>query len=106
MFARLLEMTVKQEKKPELFHKVREEVLPILRKYSGFVDVIPMEVELQPTTIYLMSLWHQKTDAEKYEKENFPKVKAIYEPYLTKPIVVKLCKVDETIFKKAVSVAA
>ena len=106
MFARLLEMTVNPEKKPELFHKIKQEVLPLLTKYGGFVDVIPMEVELEPTKLYLISLWHQRTDAEKYEKESFSKVKAIYEPYLTMPLDVKLCKVDESIFKKLVSVAA
>ncbi len=106
MFARLLEMTVKPDKKPELFKKVKDEVLPILKKHSGFMDVIPLEVETEPTKVYLMSTWHEKIDAEKYDKENFAKVKAIYEPFLTMPIVVRLCKVDDTIFKKAIRVAA
>jgi hypothetical protein len=106
MFARLLEMTVKPEKKPELFHKVRAEVLPILKKHVGFIDVIPMEAEIEPTKVYLVSLWHQKVDAEKYEEHDFARVEAIYKPFLTMPIVVKLCKVDETIFKKVITVAA
>ena len=106
MFARFLEMTVKPEKKPELIRKMREEALPILKKYEGFVDVIPLEVETESTVFYAISLWHEKSNAEKYEKENFAKVKAIYEPFLTKPIVVKPCKVDETIFRKVTAVAA
>jgi hypothetical protein len=106
MFARLLVMTVKPEKKPELIKKMREEALPILKKYKGFVDVIPLEVETEPTMFYAISLWHEKLDAEKYDKENFATVKAIYEPFLTMPIVVKPCKVDETIFKKVIAVAA
>jgi hypothetical protein len=86
---------------------VREEVLPILRKHGGFMDVINMEVETEPTKVLLMSIWHDKLDAEKYHKEDFTKVKAIYEPFLTMPIVVRLCKVDETTtFKKVTSVAA
>lgn len=106
MFARFLEMTVKPEKKTELIKKMKEEVLPILRKYSGFVDVIPLEVETEPTRFYAISLWHEKLDAQKYEKENFARVKTMYEPYLTMPIVVRLCKVDESIFKKVITVAA
>ena len=106
MYARLLEMTVKAEKKTELFKKVREEVLPILRKYSGFMDVINMEVESESAKVYLISIWHDKLDAEKYEKESFANVKAMYEPFLTMPIVVKLCKVDETTFRQVTSVAA
>ncbi len=104
--ARLLEMTVKPEKKAELFNKVREDVLPILRKYSGFMNVINMEVETETAKVYLLSIWRDKLDAEKYEKENFAKVKAMYEPFLTTPIAIKLCKVDETTFKQITSVAA
>ncbi len=106
MFARLLEMTIKPEKKPELMRKMRDEVLPILKKYKGFVDTIPLEVETEPTKLYAISLWHEKLEAEKYDKENFSKVKAIYEPFLTMPIVVRPCNVDETFFKKATGVAA
>ncbi len=106
MFARLLEMTVKPEKKPELFKKVGEEVVPILKKYSGFMNVINMEVETEPTKVYLVSIWRDKLDAEKYDKESFPKVKAMYEPFMTAPIVVKLCKVDETTFQQVISAAA
>lgn len=106
MFARLLELTVKPEKKRELFKEVGEEVLPILKKYSGFVNVINMEVETEPEKVYLLSVWRDKLDAEKYDKESFAKVKAMYEPFLTMPIVVRLCKVDETTFKPVASVAA
>ncbi len=105
MFARLLEMTVKPEKKAELFKKIREDVVPILKKYSGFMNVINMEVETEPTKIYLVSIWRDKIDAEKYEKESFAKVKAMYEPFMTAPILLRPCKVDETTFKQ-VAVAA
>ncbi len=106
MFARLLEMTVKPEKKAELFKKIKEDVLPILRKYSGFMNVINMEVETEPTKVYLMSIWRDKVDAEKYEKESFAKVKMMYEPFMTAPMVIKPCKVDETTFKQVASIAA
>ena len=106
MFARFLEMTVKPGKKPELLRKMREEVLPILKKYNSFLDMIPLEVETEPTKFYAISLWHEKLDAEKYESENFDKVQAIYKPLLTAPIVVKYCKVDETIPRKTIAVAA
>jgi heme-degrading monooxygenase HmoA len=106
MFARFLEMTVKPEKKPELIKKMKEEVVPILKKCHGFFDMIPLEVETEPTKFYAISLWHEKLDAEKYEKENFAKVKTIYEPFLTMPVVVRLCNVDESIPKKVIAVAA
>lgn len=105
MFARFLEMTVRPEKKPELTRKLREEILPILRKHKGFLDVIPLEVETEATKFYAISLWHEKQDAEKYETENFPKIRAMVEPFLSAPITVKHCKVDETITRKLVAAA-
>ena len=78
-------------------------ILPILKKCNGFSDMIPLDVEAEPNKFYAISLWREKADAERYEKENFPKVKA--EPFLTMPIVVRLCRVDETIVKKVIAAA-
>ena len=100
MFARFLEFTVKPDKKPEFVKKMKEEIFPILKKYHGFFDLVPLEVETEFTKFYAISFWHEREDMEKYTKEHFPKVKAMVEPYLTAPIIVKHCTVDETIPKK------
>jgi len=105
MFARFLEMTIKPEKKAEFVKKVKEEIFPILKKYNGFFDLVPLEVETEPTKFYAISFWHEREDMEKYTKEHFPKVKAMVEPYLTAPIIVKHCTVDETIPKKFAAAA-
>lgn len=106
MFTRFLEMTIKPEKKPEFTKKVKDEILPILKTYKGFFDLIHLEVETEPAKFYSISLWHDKAEMEKYTKENFPKVKAILEPFLTAPLVVKHCTMDETITRKFIAVAA
>ncbi len=106
MFARFLEMTIKPEKRPEFIKKTKNEILPILKKHTHFVDLIPLELETDPTKMYSISLWHDKRDAEKFEREDFPKVKAILKPFLTMPIVVKLCTVEETIFTRKLVAAA
>ena len=106
MFARFLELAIKPEKKMELLKTMKDEIHPILRKYNGFFDVLLLEVENEPTKFYTISLWREKLNAEKYEKENFRKVTSMLEPFLTMPVVVKLCKVDETITKKFTAVAA
>jgi quinol monooxygenase YgiN len=56
--------------------------------HNGFFTLLPLEVETEPTKFYSISLWHDRTDMEKYTKEHFPKVKAIVEPFLTAPIIV------------------
>jgi quinol monooxygenase YgiN len=105
MFARFLEITIKLDKKTEFIKKMKEDIFPVLKTYKGFFDLVPLEVETDPTKFYAISLWHEKADMEKYTREHFPRVKAIVEPFLTAPIVVKFCTVDETITKKFVTAA-
>jgi quinol monooxygenase YgiN len=105
MFARFLEINIKLDRKAEIIKKVKEEVVPILRKYNGFFDLIPLDVETDPTKFYAISLWHEKADMEKYTREHFPKVRAMMEPFLTGPIIVKHCTIDETIPKKFLAAA-
>ncbi len=107
MFARFLEMTIKPEKRSELIKKTKDEILPILKKHTSFIDLIPLELETDPTKLYSISLWREKRDAEKFEREDFPKVKAILEPFMTMPVIVKLCTVEEMIYTaKPVAAAA
>ena len=106
MFARFLELQIKPEKKAELIKTMKNDVLPVLKKCNGFFDLIPLEVETEPTKFYVMSLWHEKRDAEAFHTEHFPKVKPMYEPFLTAPVIVKLCHVEETIPKKLVAAVA
>lgn len=85
MFARMLEFNFKPEYKQELVKKVREEVLPILRKQTGFFDLLWLEGENEPKKFFAITLWTSKMDAEWYEREYLPKAKCILEPFLTAP---------------------
>jgi len=105
MFARTLELNMKIEKKPEFTKKVREEILPILRKEPGFVDVLGLESETEPK-VFVVTLWYTKLDAERYEKATFPKGKQILEPYLTVPPIVKFYAVETTISEKFIESVA
>jgi len=100
MYIRFLEFNLKPGKKVELLTKVKEEILPILKKYNGFFDLLPWAVETEPTKLFAVSLWYEKKDAERYEKEYFAKVKQIVEPFLTTPVIVKFGAVETTIPEK------
>ena len=106
MFARVCELHVKPEKKAERISVERNMVLPILEKYDGFFDLIPLELDTHPRKFFAISLWRDERDAEKYAKECFPKVYDMLEPFLTAPISVKRGTIDETISKKLVRTVA
>ncbi len=45
MFTRIVECHLKPERKQEFENKLRNEVLPILQKQPGFVDLIALDPE-------------------------------------------------------------
>jgi len=45
-------------------------------------------------------------DAERYERDTFPKIKKIMEPFLVVPPVVKFYKLEETISERLISTMA
>jgi len=88
MFARILEFVPKMEKKEELIRVAKNEVLPILKKQPGFVELLPFEPETKNEKVLTLTLWTEKRDFERYEKETFPKIEELITPYLNTPIVV------------------
>jgi|SRR6516225_6929729 heme-degrading monooxygenase HmoA len=94
MFARMLEFNVKPGKKAEFINKIETEVLPILKKQPGFIDVLALEGETEKVNVFAISLWHDKSDAERYLTNVYPKVKELFTPYLLTPPVVKFYTVN------------
>jgi hypothetical protein len=97
MFARILEFVPKLEKKEEFVRVIKNEVLPILNKQHGFLEMLPFFPEMKNEKAITISLWTEKKDAERYEREWFPKVEEILKPYLTTPITFKYYMVETTL---------
>jgi hypothetical protein len=97
MFARIVEFIPKLEKKEEFVKVVRNEVLPILKKQPGFMELLPFFPENKNEKVIAVTLWTEKRNAERYEREVYPKVEEILKPYLTTPITYKLYNVETTL---------
>jgi heme-degrading monooxygenase HmoA len=97
MFARIIEFIPKGEKKEELFKVVRNEVLPILKKQPGFLEILPFLPETTTEKAITVTLWSEKRDAERYEREVYPKVAEIARPYLVSPITFKHYTVETSV---------
>jgi len=94
MFARIVEFIPKQEKREEIVSVVREEVLPILKRQPGFLEFLPFVPETIAEKAIAVTLWAEKCDAERYERQVFPKVEGILKPYLIAPVVCKHYSVE------------
>ena len=106
MFARILEFVPKFDKKDERITTVKNEILPILKKQPGFLELLPFVPEVRNEKVVNITLWMEKKDAERYEREVFPRVEQILHPYLTTPITWKLYTVETTLCEHFVNAMA
>ena len=102
MFARILEVTPKLEKKDELIKTVRQEILPILKKQPGFLEFLPFVPEIAKEHMITITLWTEKRNAERYVEDVFPKVEQILKPFLSVPVTVRTYTVEATLCKEFV----
>jgi len=106
MFARIVEFVPKMEKKDEFIKVLKNEVLPILKKQAGFLEILPFVPEMKNDKMVNITLWHEKKDAERYEREVFPRVEDIVRPYLATPITWRLYNVETTLCEHFVETLA
>jgi len=97
MFARIVEFIPKLEKNEEFVKVVRNEVLPILNKQPGFLEIVPLVPETKTEKMITITLWAEQRDAERYEREVYPKVEGILKPYLTTAVTFKHYNVETTL---------
>ena len=98
MFARILDFAVKLEKKEEFVKIFRNEVVPILKKENGFLEILPFFPEkMKEEKVVTISLWATKLDAERYERETYVKVYEILKPFLTTRVEVKNYTLETTV---------
>lgn len=107
MFARILDFDTKLETKEEFVKVVKNEILPILHKQVGFLEILPFFPEkTKEQKVMIVSLWATKADADRYEKESYPRVHEIVKPYLLTPIVVRPYTVETTLCEHFVQALA
>ncbi|MGA8310973.1 MAG: hypothetical protein WB755_13145 [Terriglobales bacterium] len=106
MFARIVEFFPKLEKKEELVKVIRNEVLPVLKKQTGFMELLPFFPETKSEKAIAITFWAEKKDAERYGREVFPKIEEILKPYLTTPMTYKPYNVETTLCEHFVQALA
>ena len=98
MFARILNFEIKMEKKEEFVKTMKNQVLPILKKQNGFLEILPFFPEkMREQRVITASLWTTKQDADRYEREFYPKVYDILKPFMTTPVEVNYSILETTL---------
>jgi hypothetical protein len=76
MFARRIYIHLKPNSVAEFTQKLNMEIIPLLRKQSGFQDEITF-VTPGGKEAFALSLWDRAEDAEAYNRETYPGVAKI-----------------------------
>jgi len=94
MFTRVVEIHTKSGKARDFHATLNEKILPILRKQSGFVDEITMVSTHEPDRVLALSFWDSEEQAERYNREQFPKIQEIVQGLLETAPKIQTFKVD------------
>jgi heme-degrading monooxygenase HmoA len=88
MFTRVVEFTSKSGKAKELSNTINEKAVPILKKQNGFVDEIVLVSDAEQDRVLGLSFWNAREDAERYHREQYPKIHEMLKHLLeTEPVI-------------------
>jgi heme-degrading monooxygenase HmoA len=99
MFARHVLIRLKAKAAPEFTRLVEREVIPMLRKQKGFLDVITC-ISPDLTEVVSNSFWETKADAEAYSRTGYPEVMKSLERVIDGTPTVGTATVSNSTFHK------
>ena len=105
MFARQVSLCLKPNTRGEFTRIFDKEVIPMLRKQSGFRDEITFAVP-GGLDVVAISLWDTKEYAEDYKTTGYPEVLKILDKVLDGPPKVQVSDVISSTSHKPAAMAA
>ena len=106
MFTRHVIIRLKAKTSPEFTRLVEKDVIPILRKQKGFLDLVTC-ISPDLTEAVSNSFWETKADADAYSRTGYPEVMKSLETVLEGTPTVGTANVStSTIHKIAAAHAA
>ncbi|MFZ0200580.1 MAG: hypothetical protein WAL05_15410 [Candidatus Sulfotelmatobacter sp.] len=103
MVARILDCEVKLEKKDDFVTVVKNEVLPLLKKQTGFLALLLFfPDQMKDAKLISISLWRTKADAERYGREFYPRVLEILKSFLIAPVRADYYRLETTLCENVV----
>ncbi len=106
MFARKVSLQLKPSSVAEFTQRVEKDILPLLRKQTGFKDEITF-IEPGEKKAFAISLWENKENAEAYNRGTYPEVTKVLAKVVEGTPQVETYEVSNSTFHKiAAAVAA
>jgi heme-degrading monooxygenase HmoA len=103
MYTRVVELNTKPDKARELCATIDGKVLPILKKQSGFVDETILASDTESNRVLALSFWNAKEDAERYHREQYPKINEMLSHLLESDPVIRTFEVHTSTTHRVVA---
>jgi heme-degrading monooxygenase HmoA len=104
MFARLVTLQVRPNMVNEFPVTFEKEILPLLRKQTGFLDELSL-VTPENREMVAISLWDTKEHAETYNRELYPQIEKIVNKFVEGTPIVKKFEAEYSTPRKIALVA-
>jgi len=85
MFARVVGCQSKAGRSEQAGKKLKNDVLPILQKQPGFIDLLTLSDKANPERLVCISLWTSRRDADEYHRQHYDTITEILKPVLESP---------------------
>jgi len=106
MIARHIEVNLKPEKFIEFKTLYEKEILPLMKRQTGFLDSISLVPENVNDKSVTISLWRTKQNCENYHKKEFPRILEMVKPFLKDTPKIEYFNVEYATFRRVDTVAA
>ena len=106
MIARHIEVNLKPEKLVEFKKLYESEILPLMKRQTGFLDSITLTPENVNDRNVTITLWRTRQDCENYHKKEYPRILEMVKPFLKDTPKLDYFNVEYTTFRKVETVAA
>lgn len=99
MFARIAEITVKDEHREQFFNLVHNELQPAVKAQAGFVDAVGLISDTDPNSALSIVFWTNKEQAERfYSSPTYAKLLEKLRPLMKSEPKFKTGTVDTSTF--------
>jgi len=94
MFARVVEFSTRSDFGRDFIRVLLEKALPILEAQPGFVDASVLTTENdEPYGVLGVSIWRDRVRAERFAREQYPKIEEMLRPLLATAPRIRMFRV-------------
>jgi quinol monooxygenase YgiN len=85
MQTRIVSFTVQPQHREKVQQILDGQIASELRKLAGFVDFCVLRDKDDQNRFLSLTFWNTRQDADRYHHDQYPKLRGLVDPYMTKP---------------------